>query len=1236
MRRVLKSYITEQSKGRIKLELSELDLNLFLNRLQIREADLVSTDTINEAVTYHVTFRKLTLRVASVWDLLFNKKLLLDSITLHDPVIEVMQWKKDTAHVRVKDELSIPQEMGKVYHSMIHALNEFGIKRIIINNASIRLINKLKPRSEPVTISNIFFTLDDYNPYTGKVTKEQTVELKTTNQDIALPGGRHRLAFKSFKLQLFNERIEFDSCTVTAVATDSTRSNYRIFFKKLFLSGVDFSAMSMQNVIRADSVYCQDPYFNFDLYKSIAAKKKTEMPDVQKIIRELSGNLDLAFVGIKNAGIHFNIHGKANRSFYNSNKDNFEMREFRINPDSSEPVSIKRFEMTLRDYQLYNADSSTSYSFDSLQLLNSQIALSNFSISSQSGRNKIRNDIDIKVPYFQLTELDWYQLIFDQKMVATEASLNNPIISYKRNTKATRSKKFNLFSALENIDSLVELNTIHITNGDVNMELKGGTSFHVQNLDLGLQSNRFLSSTNKTSLRRALDHLSFSNGMLHLKNITAKFGNTRFTGSNQLYTDKISITSKNNSISGTASNVHINNLLLDDDQETMELDGLQWEKANITVNAIPPAGKKNNNDIHFSNIEGKNSRLHFSKGPMVISTFVNVINAASLIKKENEPLRVEGFYISGNDLTVKHKTLILYGNDYSISNSPSYIRGLNVQQVKGRDSFLIQSPEVRFSANLNSLFANDIHLADLQATSPDIIIHKWDLAFKNETVEKRSVIRIDKLTTTEPEIKIDLHRHDSVTEINIPRNSNSIVNASGIIISPESSQLENLVLKSSAATFIKTTGEKMGIEKGSVDLDISNIYVGNKNERSTWRVFVNTFSIRDSAGLQIGNKTNLKFSQASLGNLSLSSDYVPGFNKLIKTSVSAWMRIPEGVYTDSNTTFKWYNAAYDNNKRVLQLDSLEYHPTLPQDTLLAHAPYQFDYTTLNTGAVTITGLKAEQYETDSSFIADTVTIKNPYLTVSRDKLPPHSPHKKDKPLPVDLIKNIVLPVAVKNITFDNGSIIYAERNAKSRQEGVLALTGLNGSLGNIKNHNLEKNDSLWLQLNGFLMDSAHLDISVKQSYTDSLSGFLLHLGISPAPLNILNPLIVPLSNVKVTSGILDSLTMDVVGRNDMALGTMNMYYHDLRIKLIKEGDPDQTTFIKNVISFLANTFVIKDNNTSRTGVVFYERLTTQSFPKYLLKMTLSGAGTSIGSKKNRKYVKAYEEALKRSGLPGLK
>ena len=60
-RTVLQQIVTTKSQGKIKLELSQLRFEFLSNKLQIREADLVSTNTVNPSTTYHVKFRKLTL-----------------------------------------------------------------------------------------------------------------------------------------------------------------------------------------------------------------------------------------------------------------------------------------------------------------------------------------------------------------------------------------------------------------------------------------------------------------------------------------------------------------------------------------------------------------------------------------------------------------------------------------------------------------------------------------------------------------------------------------------------------------------------------------------------------------------------------------------------------------------------------------------------------------------------------------------------------------------------------------------------------------------------------------------------------------------------------------------------------------------------------------------------------------------------------------------------------------------
>ncbi|MGZ5190748.1 MAG: hypothetical protein ACXWCZ_06975, partial [Flavisolibacter sp.] len=103
----------------------------------------------------------------------------------------------------------------------------------------------------------------------------------------------------------------------------------------------------------------------------------------------------------------------------------------------------------------------------------------------------------------------------------------------------------------------------------------------------------------------------------------------------------------------------------------------------------------------------------------------------------------------------------------------------------------------------------------------------------------------------------------------------------------------------------------------------------------------------------------------------------------------------------------------------------------------------------------------------------------------------------------------------------------------------------------------------------------------------------------------------------------------------LAIGEMKMYYHNLKIKLVKDGEENKSSFLTNVASWIANTFVIKKNNNGRTGIVYFERIKDRSFFNYIVKMTFSGMATSIGVKKNRKYLKKYKKELKDRNLPPI-
>jgi hypothetical protein len=81
--------------------------------------------------------------------------------------------------------------------------------------------------------------------------------------------------------------------------------------------------------------------------------------------------------------------------------------------------------------------------------------------------------------------------------------------------------------------------------------------------------------------------------------------------------------------------------------------------------------------------------------------------------------------------------------------------------------------------------------------------------------------------------------------------------------------------------------------------------------------------------------------------------------------------------------------------------------------------------------------------------------------------------------------------------------------------------------------------------------------------------------------------------------------------------------------LLKKGNLEKSGFM----TFIANTFIIKNNNTHRIGAVFYVRDRQRSTLNYLIKLFMSGVTSSIGAKHNGKMIRNYKKELAERNLP---
>ena len=246
---LLEDMVDSQSNGKLKLKVDKFKFNWFNYDMELRKAVFYSLDD-SAATAYQFSVDRINITVKEILPLVFEKKILIDSIHLLNPDIRVTRLRslKDST-TSTDTSLSLPQEMGKIYNSIQDALQVLKVDGFQIDNGKFSLINKMSPNTPPVVITNINFRLDNLQVDTTKPAGERkilfsdNVALRTHHQNILFPDGRHRLSFSNFRINILNRIVEFDSCTITATKGDSTTNSFSIFFDKLQMTNIDFTTL---------------------------------------------------------------------------------------------------------------------------------------------------------------------------------------------------------------------------------------------------------------------------------------------------------------------------------------------------------------------------------------------------------------------------------------------------------------------------------------------------------------------------------------------------------------------------------------------------------------------------------------------------------------------------------------------------------------------------------------------------------------------------------------------------------------------------------------------------------------------------------------------------------------------------------------------------------------------------------------------------------------------------------
>lgn len=1237
---IVEDMVDAQSNGQLRLKVRKFKFNWFTYKMQLLNPVFSSNDTA-ASTAYQFRVERLNLRLKAIIPLLFEKKILIDSMHLYNPDIRVTRLRsspKDTSSANY-NKLSLPREMGRIYNSIQDALRVLDVDRFQIDNGKFSLINKIEEGVPPVTITNINFLLDNLQVDSSKAGQEKkilfsdNVALHTSDQDILFPDGRHRLAFSSFRINILKKMVEFDSCTVMATKGDSANNSFSIFFDRLQMTNIDFNALYHQEIIKADSVYCMNPRFKLDVEAARKNGNGKSPPKLNELIQQLTGDMQLAFVVVENAAFDINVNRDKQVSSFTSDHNNFELQGLTIKKDAPRPLTVDKFVMAIRNYENFLHDSTYAMQFDSILINDNRISLSNFTYQELEQNNAMNS---LRMPQFELQGLSWDDLIFDQHLKAEKVTLYRPVIQYRVGAnKGVRSG--DVFEALAGIGNFMQLDNLTIHDGQVNLLLPNNAQLRLDNASMSILGKRLVSSRHISNVQRSVDKLFFKKGHLKMGNVTADLSEVNYNGGpgDQLFAATLKL--KNNAgMDIDAAGVKIGSISFDDKLQHAAINGLTWSSAAIMLSALPSFTGKPSTAIGLKNIHGSNTMVIARDGNRKIAMFLSNLAADELVTDDANKTGLNGFSASGNKLEIDNGDEMIRIGEFDVQDQrPSELKQFHYKSNTAQDSIDVKIPKVTFVADINALLAGKIRTGDIRLVKPSIAVMLTKTESHGEPAKPAwPEVNIGRLTIEDPivEFKHQSEKGLSTLSWNGVGNLADINQFSITHSSPVKVSADKIGLSLNHFLYTNAKGKIFDAKEGLLKVQLSNIEL-RQNELNEWdwkttitKMDAQNFVI-DSLGKRAGKLT---LEKASLNDFTVVSTSLLNIREMITNNTKFRLEEMTGSYHNEKDHFNWYNTAYDKSSRFFSADSFSFRPAVDRETFRKQSVYQDDYITAGTGAIAVGPFEIERYLRDTVLDLGTMQIKDARFSAFRDMKKQREPGVV-RLLPVNLLKKIPVQLQIDTLKVNNVHVEYEEHNEKTDQSGKITVASLDATVYNMRNYRMKETDTLHSTVTGLIQNVIPTRLDVRESYTDSLGGFLMTVQMGPADLKVLNPVLLPLVSAELKSGQLDTLSMRVVGREAHAFGEIEMYYHDLKVSLYKDGEKKKSLLL-GLKNFFANT-IVKNKNSDKTATIFFKRLRDRSAVNYLVKITLNGIVNTVIGKKNKKHYRQHREEILRRPLP---
>ena len=311
---------------------------------------------------------------------------------------------------------------------------------------------------------------------------------------------------------------------------------------------------------------------------------------------------------------------------------------------------------------------------------------------------------------------------------------------------------------------------------------------------------------------------------------------------------------------------------------------------------------------------------------------------------------------------------------------------------------------------------------------------------------------------------------------------------------------------------------------------------------------------------------------------------------------------------------------YDAALRTLHIGQFEIQPRYDKVEFQQRTGVQQDRYDLVLSNISVRDLNPRLLLQEQQIWAQRVNIQSGKIQIYRNRMLPMPPGNKLGKYPHQLLHKLKVPVNIDTLTGSNIDIQYTELSPVTGQSGYINFGHVHGTFSNITNIDsvVSSNRHMIADFDAIFMQSGKLAARFDFMLNDPAGHFAVTGQLKNMNGKDLNVVTKPLGKIEIRSCDVQDLAFHIKGDERRASGNIKLLYQRLKIAVLKQDAEHKEFKRKGLVSFLANSLVIKDANPLkdekvRIANVTYTRDIQKSYFNLVWKTLFTGVKDIAGA-----------------------